>query len=127
MKDYDLKDKRMMRLVGGPTHSEESDGWNGAFMFDLGSKRRAMFIVSNGEGWEHVSCHVRYQNAKGKVKFLTPSWQEMCLIKELFWKGDETVLQYHPAESEYVNNHPHVLHLWRPTETEIPTPPKVFV
>ena len=40
---------------------------------------------------------------------------------------DETVVQYHPPKSDYVNNHPYCLHLWRPHSQEIPRPPKIFV
>jgi len=77
-----------------------------------------MIIFSWGLGWEHTSVH----SEKG-----IPSWQEMCFIKDLFWNDSETVIQYHPARSDYVNIHPHVLHLWRPTDVEIPMPPKEFV
>lgn len=35
--------------------------------------------------------------------------------KDMFFKEDEIVVQYHPAKSEYVNNMPNCLHLWRPT------------
>lgn len=32
-----------------------------------------------------------------------------------------------PFAADYVNNHPHCLHIWKPTETEIPTPPSILV
>jgi hypothetical protein len=37
------------------------------------------------------------------------------------------VIQYHPPESEYVNNHPNCLHLWRPTGCALPMPPSIMV
>ncbi len=43
--------------------------------------------------------------------------------KDMFFKEDEIVVQYHPAKSEYVNNMPNCLHLWRPTNGALPTPP----
>jgi len=51
----------------------------------------------------------------------------MCYIKDLFWMPEECVIQYHPPKSKYKNLHPDVLHLWRPTEVEIPLPPREFV
>jgi hypothetical protein len=57
----------------------------------------------------------------------TPTWREMSYVKDLCWDGEDVVMQLHPKRSEYVNNHPHVLHLWRPVDAEIPTPPSIFV
>lgn len=127
MKDYDLKDKRLTRLRGGLMDSDESYGWNGSFRWQFGPKKIALVIASDEGGWEHVSVHLHKRNARGKVSTHTPTWADMCEIKDLFWKPEEVVLQYHPAKENYVNNHPNVLHLWRPTETTIPTPPKEFV
>ncbi len=47
----------------------------------------------------------------------------MAYIKDVFWDPEEIVIQYHPPRSQYVNNHPHVLHMWRPLGFEIPLPP----
>lgn len=74
-------------------------------------------IASNGGGWEHVSV-------SGKKM---PSWKVMCFIKSLFWNKDETVLQFHPNEAEYINNHPRCLHLWKPIGKEIELPPSVML
>jgi hypothetical protein len=80
-----------------------------------------MCIASDGEGWEHVSVSVR--NAKR-----TPTWGEMAFVKLQFWDPEDVVMQIHPAESEYVNNHPYVLHLWRPANGEcIPVPSSFMV
>lgn len=117
----------LRRVMVGELGSPHENGWNGAFQFQTGPKTIATIIVSNELGWEHVSVHIRTKNKKGKVKMRIPNWGEMCGIKDLFWASDETVVQYHPKKSEYVNNHPLVLHLWRPTEAELPTPPKLFV
>lgn len=77
-------------------------------------------IVSWGLKWEHVSVSIIDENR-------CPTWEEMCFIKNLIWDMEECVIQYHPPESLYVNNHPYVLHLWKPLEEEIPMPPKIFV
>lgn len=81
-------------------------------IFKLG-KRYGSVIWSNGGGWEHVSvCPYK--------RSYTPSWDDMCALKDMFFHENETVVQYHPAKSEYVNNMPNCLHLWRPTEAELP-------
>ncbi len=76
-------------------------------------------IASSGMGWEHVSITV--SNTKTKDQRCA-TWNEMCQIKDLFWDKEDCVVQYHPAEKDYINNHPYCLHLWRPTEQILPTP-----
>ena len=91
----------------------------GAFLLPPKLGNRALFcIASNGGDWEHVSVSVR----QGK-KVLTPTWDELCHVKSVFWDAEDCVVQFHPPQSEYVNMHPNVLHLWRPTAQAIPTPP----
>ena len=58
-------------------------------------------------GWQHVSCSLPNR---------CPTWKEMAYIKKLFWGENVTVVQFHPGKSEYVNNHPFCLHLWRHIE-----------
>ncbi len=102
----------------GMLASEDSIGNNGAFMMALGRKRNAVIIASDREGWEHVS--VSYPDR-------TPTWNEMCLVKDIFWDVDDCIVQYHPPKNEYVNNHKFCLHLWRPTNMDIPRPSKHMV
>ena len=83
-------------------------------------KLRGTVIWSYGGGWEHVSVSPYKHN-------YTPSWEEMCRIKDMFWHDDEVVVQYHPAKSEYVNNMPNCLHLWRPIGAEMPVPLAIMV
>lgn len=110
---------------------------NGCFAIPLDKENRviALAIVSDGsvskeEGinipWEHVSVRMGEKH-NGKRVDRTPTWAEMCVIKELFFQPEECVVQFHPKRSEYVNCHPHVLHLWRITEGEFPSPPKICV
>jgi hypothetical protein len=114
-----------------------ADGNNGAF--DLESPEPGWslaLICSDGGGWEHVSVHAYRQRKVEVVSLLrqdrvppmrTPTWKEMAYVKRLCWDGEDVVMQLHPRESEYVNCHPHVLHLWRPVVAVIPTPPAEFV
>lgn len=71
-----------------------------------------------GEPWEHVSVSTASR---------CPTWEEMCFVKDLFWAPDETVVQYHPPLSDYINRHPYCLHLWRPTGTPVVLPPQICV
>ena len=110
----------------------DKDGNNGAFLIRKTNGRELWIIASdgtdwestigNGIKWEHVSVHVY----DGK-RTLTPRWEEMCEIKDLFWDGEDVVIQFHPRKSEYINNHPNTLHLWRPIDVEVLTPPSITV
>lgn len=94
--------------VDGGSGEIHMPGWSGTIIWSFGG------------GWEHVSVSP-YQ------KRITPSWDDMCKIKEIFFNDDECVVQYHPPKSEYVNNMPNCLHLWRPIEAEMPMPPSIMV
>jgi hypothetical protein len=108
---------------GGRLASTDAMGNNGAFLIPSNLKRRTLVIIaSDGRGWEHVSVH-----AESGKEVLTPLWDEMCHVKETFWDPEDCVMQLHPKKSEYVNNHPHTLHLWRPTDQEIPQPDSILV
>ena len=63
-------------------------------------------------GWEHASVHLRHKRNLEIPLKRTPTWEEMCYVKHLFWDPEEPVIQFHPPQSSYVNIHPYVLHLW---------------
>lgn len=69
-------------------------------------------------GWEHLSVSTPTR---------CPTWDEMCKMKEIFWNDDEVCIQFHPKKEDYVNNHSFCLHIWKPIDKEIPTPPSVMV
>lgn len=98
----------------------------GAFVVLGPSGRELFIIVSNGidpdpklAGWEHVSVSIEGRHP--------PNWQEMNWVKEQFWNDDETVLQFHPKRSQYINIHPNCLHLWRQVGVQHPLPPQLLV
>lgn len=103
------------------------DGNNGVFKIPLSNRSIAYCIVGDGGNWEHVSVHIREKKGKGREVTTTPTWAQMCKIKDHFWGEEDCVVQYHPPKSDYVDNHPNVLHLWRSTESEFNRPPKIFV
>lgn len=69
-------------------------------------------------GWEHVSVSVSGRRDR------CATWNEMCAVKNLFWEPDKCVVQFHPPEADYVNDHPGVLHLWHKVGEPFPMPPK---
>lgn len=97
--------------------SDESYGNNGAFIL---SYRNYDFkvIISDDMGWEHVSV---------SLKNRCPNWPEMCYFKKMFFKDEECVVQFHPPESEYVNDNNHCLHMWRSINKKFPMPEKIMV
>lgn len=96
---------------------EAEDGIMG-FYFDPVNQKKYCFVFSWGGGWEHLSVSTPNK---------TPDWDTMCRVKNVFWDEEEACVEYHPKKSEYVNQHPHCLHIWRPLEVELPTPPKIYV
>lgn len=93
------------------------DGGSGEMIF---GKLNASVIWSTGAGWDHVSI------APFKRHY-TPSWDEMCKLKDMFFYPEETVIQYHPAQSQYVNQLGNCLHLRKPQRIGIPLPPTILV
>lgn len=100
------------RMTTGEYASTAEYGNNGAFKVPLGT-RYASVIASDGAGWEHVSVSFHDR---------CPTWTEMCEIKDLFWGAEDWVVQYHPAQSDYISYHPYCLHLWRPIGVDLPKP-----
>lgn len=113
------------RVRTGKWGSDPIDGANGAFTITCPTTGALLRIIASdgvdpdAQGWEHVSVSCAAKRC--------PNWPEMCWVKNLFWGEEETVLQFHPAKSEYVNHHPTTLHLWRHRTTAIATPPSILV
>lgn len=119
----------------------EPVGNEGAFFIPHYSIANYFFVViaSDGFGWEHVSVSIkkkefvrnhkraRVGTTQTKTVERCPTWVEMCFIKSLFWDDDDVVVQFHPAKKEHVNLHEFCLHLWRPLDQTIPTPPSLMV
>ena len=60
-------------------------------------------VEADGKRWMHVSVSHRRR---------LPNWREYRLVKDLFIGKHRKAIQVLPAEAEYVNHHPNVLHLW---------------
>lgn len=123
---------RNYRIRTGQLASTDGCGNSGAFFLPIhsaGSRIRLLeacgkhtdilaVIMSDEGGWDHVSVSLQKR---------TPSWAEMCFVKDLIFEPEETVMQLHPPKSTYVNHHDHCLHLWRPHNRSIPMPPIIMV
>jgi hypothetical protein len=75
-------------------------------------------IASNDGGWDHVSASLPDR---------CPTWDEMNMLKDLFFMPHELVVQFHPPKAMYINHHPYTLHLWRPHKQDIQLPPSWMV
>lgn len=70
---------------------------------------RSLFVIcsaaeySDGKRWLHVSCSLPDR---------PPPWMDLRLVKDTFIGTDRKAIQVFPVQSEYVNLHPFVLHLW---------------
>lgn len=104
----------------GPSPPGVNWGW-----FIIPKARGTLRVMSSGtghwnevSGWEHVSVSLANR---------TPTWEEMCYVKSMFWREDETVVQFHPKKSKYKNQMPYCLHLWKKINEEHELPPDVCV
>lgn len=102
---------------------EPGHGPIGAFRLP-GPCGRTLYVIGcdasypEAQGFEHVSVSTERH---------IPNWLEMCFVKDIFWPEHETAFQLHPSKSEYVNNHPRCLHLWRHVKRDPPLPPSILV
>lgn len=114
-----LRRAERWRIKTGEYASSELDGWNGNFLVPLDGE--IWYVrLSDGWGWRHASI----SNAQRKV---LPSWTIMCRVKDAFFSDDSWVVQFHPAKTDYVNDHEFVLHLWESLEEPLPKPPVILV
>jgi hypothetical protein len=118
-----------MRLRIGDLGSDESYGNNGAFFVNISSTLVAFCIASDGKetDWEHVSVSLFLRKKTAISVKRCPTWEEMCMIKDMFWTDDDCVIQFHPPKAHYVNYHSYCLHLWRYTKIEQTLPPDELI
>ncbi len=107
------------------------DGNNGAFLVPSPEPGWMLALICSDSSaednvpWEHVSVHAYLSRDSRKMR--TPNWKEMAYVKDICWDDEDVVMQLHSKKSEYVNQHQFMLHLWRPINYEIPTPPSITV
>lgn len=116
------------RVLDGPLASAAGER-NGAFLlYCRATGHKLKVVISDGEHWKE--CHLPgepWEHVSVSLANRCPVWAEMCWVKALFFEDEETVVQYHPPKSEYVNHHPYCLHLFRPLGITLPRPPSMTV
>ena len=118
---FHVPNQYRFKSPGHPFHSTDADGNAGAFFIPFRTVVLKV-IATDGKNvkpvWEHVSVSLPNR---------CPNGEEMSFVKNLFWDDEDCVVQFHPPKSQYVNQHPFCLHLWRPVGKKIELPPKIFV
>ena len=111
--------------------STDGYGNNGAFWIPAklpAGPLRLACVASDGAGWEFLGYPPpAWEHVSVSTAVRCPTWEEMCLVKDLFWDPEDAVVQLHPPRSEWVNYHPYTLHLWRPIGVVLPRPPAATV
>lgn len=94
--------------------------FNAAYRIMGPAGRDLTILVSDGEGWDHVSVSTPAGTD-------APTWAEMCWVKDQFFEAREYAVEYHPPHERYINVHPNCLHIWRPQNERVPMPPLALV
>lgn len=107
------------RIRKGPAASEP-ESKVGTFVLPTrwGTLLECHLHAPPGAPWERVGVLTK----KKRGGYREPSWDEMKLVKAVFFRDDETVLQFHPPEDEKLKLPYPILFLWRPTKVEAPRP-----
>lgn len=129
MRKSPTKNIEQFRVISGPLASKASDGANGAFQISHSPHGATLNVIASdgcdwnsddlpGPAWEHVSVSLQAR---------CPTWSEMDFVKRIFWRDDETVIQFHVPKSDHVNYHEYCLHLWKPIGIDLIRPPAICV
>ena len=104
-----MKKTEEIKGISGVKILQESENSLCGWIYQRQGKR-LFFAISWNDEWEHVSL-----SHGNKI----PSWEEICLAKNIFWNDGECVVQY---LNECADN---TMHLWRYTSEKIPVPPEI--
>ena len=129
MMTFDRAEKfRQHRPVGIMPATKTGNPFGVFIMGVPGQSQIRMIACDSVEtGWDHVSVSKLVIGKNGKAHAVTPTWEEMCVIKDLFWDENDCVVQFHPPKQDYVNTHNNCLHLWKKVGENFETPDKMFV
>lgn len=127
MRKNPTKNIERYRVVTGPLASDASYGANGKFMIPRGRVMLSV-VVSDASGWDEAGMPPpKFEHVSVSLQVRCPTWEEMNFVKDIFWGGDETVVQFHVPKKEHVSYHDYCLHLWKPIGVEIQLPPSICV
>ena len=106
-------------------------GNNGMFLIPAVGKFRPLpllVVASCGDDWVEAGLPLpAWEHVSISTPVRCPTWEEMCFVKDVFWDSEDVVIQIHAPRSEWVNNHPYCLHLYKPIGVELPRPPAITV
>lgn len=124
-----MKDlNEIKNTIGIKIKKEGEDGFGGT-VFPIEYKKGKVKVINDIEKALHFcfswGCGFEHLSVSTPIK--TPTWEQMQKMKEIFWNDDEVCMQLHPKKEDYVNNMPYCLHIWKPIDKEIPTPPSIMV
>lgn len=118
------RDEAMEQRVAGMPTPAHARAHVGVFRVRVKTAKKPLLIIASSgrhpmsEGWEHVSVSLPSR---------CPTWEEMDLVKRMFFLPEELAFQLHPPEAENISNHRFCLHIWRPADSAFPTPPSILV
>ncbi len=80
MRTHPQKRAEAHRVKTGRMGSTRADGNNGHFKIPSPVREKDILFVrvSDGGAWDHCSV---------SLKMRTPTWKELCFIKDLFWEN----------------------------------------
>lgn len=119
--------KEAKRIKFGAMASKDSDGFMGAFEVTTDKGVVLTVVVSDGSDWRDCGLPGKpWEHVSVSTLSRCPTWEEMDFVKRMFWRDDETVLQFHVPRSEHISYHNYCLHLWKPPY-EVQLPPSQTV
>lgn len=112
------------RITIGPLASTDEAGCNGAFSICHKDDPDAplLIVACVANNWEKVSVTKQRKRMLGAPKPETPSEADLRTVKALFFKDDETCVEYHPHGKSALFPIPFHRVLWRHKVRDFPVP-----
>lgn len=121
----DCKTFNYLRVREGEHATTDEAGCNGVFI--LGNRTDTSFslivTISQRYGWEHV-CVTKQVRSRliGRPKQAEPSTADMQTAKQVFFKPEETCVEFFPHGPSSLHPAPNFRHLWRHSTRDFPMP-----
>lgn len=112
------------RITSGPLASTDEAGCNGAFSICHKDDPDAplLVILAQAAGWEKCTVTKQRKRMLSSPKPETPSEEDMRTVKSLFFKPEETLVEYHPHSKSSLFPIPHHRVMWRCIYRDFPLP-----
>jgi hypothetical protein len=110
------------RIKEGPLASTDELGQNGAFIIGFKDDTALLVTVATRAGWEHVCVSKRRKRMLQKPEDVEPDNGDMATVKDIFFKPEETVVEYFPHRESCLHPAPGTRHLWKHNLRDFPMP-----